>query len=100
MGKITLTAKELTNKKEELARLNEQFKKKVESLVQTEVNLGKMWEGDAKTAFHNTFNSDKAQMDNFYNAVRDYTRKLEEIVAKYMNAENLNVQTATNRSYK
>ena len=59
-----------------------------------------MLEGNAKTAFHNAFTSDKQQMDNFYTAIELYAQKLEVILAKYIQAENTNIELANNRTYK
>ena len=59
-----------------------------------------MWEGQARETFHNAFASDKIQMDNFYNAVEVYAQRLEQIAAKYAQAEAANVEIASERTYK
>ena len=99
MAEIRVTTAEVRKKAEELRNLNSQFKQKVESLVSNEQALAAMWEGDAKTAFHNAFNNDKIQMDNFSSVMEQYTIALENIATEYDNKEALNTQIATQRTY-
>ena len=100
MSEFRVSVKEVTSKLEELRSLNGQFKSVVGELEGTESNLGSMWEGEAKTAFHNAFSSDKVQMDNFYNAVEVYAQRLEAIMARYLQAESANIEIANERTYK
>ncbi len=99
MAELIVTAAQLRSKAQELQQLNQTFKAKVDSLEETETALGGMWEGDAKEAFHKAFNSDKIQMTNFYNAIAQYVSVMEQIAAKYEQAESQNVQTASARNY-
>ena len=91
---------ELTTRAEQLRNLNGQFKTAVSQLEETEQSLMGMWEGAAQKTFHNAFQTDKGQMANFYNAIELYAAKLEEIASKYAETENLNVETASTRTYK
>lgn len=99
MALIRVTSAQLQSGAQELANLNSQFKSAVQQLENTEQALAGMWEGDAKEAFHRAFNSDKIQMDNFYNAIEVYITRLQNAAAKYQQAEALNVDTANTRTY-
>lgn len=100
MSDFTVSINDLKAKVDSLRQLNSQFKSQVGELEATEANLNGMWEGEAKNAFHNAFMSDKAQMDNFYNAVELYAQRLEAIAARYAQAEAANVDIASERTYR
>lgn len=100
MAGFTVTFQQLKTQAENLNQLNESFHSNVNELESMEVQLTGMWEGAAKDAFHNAFNNDKIQMDNFHNAITAYVQRLLEIAAKYLEAENINVETAMTRKYK
>lgn len=100
MSGFTVTATELKNKAEELRNYNNQFKTSVTNLENREGALQGMWEGEAKEAFHTAFQSDKAQMTNFFNAIEQYINKLEAAAAKYAQTEAANVEIARTRVYK
>lgn len=99
MGEILVTQSALTEKKNELTKRNNEFKKQVEELVAAENKLNGMWDGDANTAFHNAFTKDKGQMDNFHKEIQNYVNKLEQIIQKYAEAESKNQQIASKRTY-
>lgn len=99
MALIRVSTSELKAKAEELKNLNFQFKSSVSELESVENNLSGMWEGEARDAFHNAFNNDKVQMNNFYNAIEVYVQRLEEAAAKYAQAEAANAELAGTRSY-
>lgn len=99
MGMIQVTATELKAKAGELEELNGQLKTKVEALNNHEVELGTMWEGEAKNAFDTSFRRDKEQMDNFIKAINQYVETLRTIAAKYEQAEAQNTEIATARTY-
>lgn len=100
MAQIRVTMSQLKAQAEQLEALNEQFKSQVNELETTEQQLGTMWEGEAKDAFHNAFASDKVQMDNFYNAIKAYVQVLLADAAKYSQAEAASYQMASERTYK
>lgn len=100
MAEIKVTTGDLTSKASELRNLNNQFKKAVEDMTATEQQLMGMWDGDTKDAFHNAYNSDKVQMDAFYDTIEKYCQALENNAQSYKSAEEKTLQTATTRSYK
>lgn len=100
MATFRVTTNELKSKAEELRALNAQFKSEVGNMEALEGALSGMWEGQARDAFHNTFSSDKTQMNNFYNAIENYVVRLEAAAAKYAQAEAANVEIANARNYK
>lgn len=99
MAEIRVTSAELRRKAEELRNLNSQFKSKVEELTNCELSLASMWEGDAKTAFHNSFNNDKIQWNNFHTLIEQYIVTLMNIAAEYDNKEAMNANIASSRNY-
>lgn len=100
MAEIKVTSGELKNKAMELRNLNSQFKKAVENMSSEEQRLVGMWDGETKDAFHNAYNSDKSQMDVFYQTIEKYCQALDNNAAKYESAERKNLATASNRTYK
>lgn len=99
MAEFRVTSAELRRKADELKNLNSQFKSKVGELVNNEGSLVSMWEGPARDAFHNAFNSDKAQWDNFYSLIEQYIIALNNNAAEYDSKEALNVNIASRRNY-
>ncbi len=99
MAQIRVTAAQLKAQAEALRATNARFKSRVQNLESTEAQLKGMWEGEANDAFHAAFTRDKVQMDNFYNAIEQYATVLDNIAIKYENAENINTNTATTRTY-
>jgi WXG100 family type VII secretion target len=99
MANITVSSQQLRSTSAELRGLNGTLKSNVGSLEATESSLAGMWQGQAKKAFHNAFIRDKTQMDTFYAEIEKYCATLETIAAKYDQAESLNVETATTRTY-
>ncbi|MBO5373339.1 MAG: WXG100 family type VII secretion target [Lachnospiraceae bacterium] len=97
---ITVTTGQIEAKAGELKKLNADFKKRIEELVTEEKALNAMWDGEANDAFHQSFNNDIIQMNNFYNAIEQYVAKLNEIATTYNNAEAKNLSTASTRKYK
>ena len=100
MAQLKVVTTGINNGISELTRLNTEFRSKVSSLVTTEARLNNMWEGEARTAFHNAFTSDEGQMESFAECIDNYVSVLEEILTLYKQMESLNVETATVRTYK
>ena len=96
---ITVNTATLRSKAEELKGLNQNFKTQVENLKTQETSLSSMWQGDANTEFHNAFQKDVTQMDNFYHAIQHYVTTLNEIAQKYDATEAKNHQLASARKY-
>ena len=99
MAEILVTSSELRKTAEELQNLNNQFKQKTEDLTGKENELNGMWDGQANDAFHAAFTKDKGQWDVFSNTITEYANALIQIAQKYDQAESINTQTATTRSY-
>ena len=59
MAESKVRSGELKRKAEELAMLNSKYRQEVEKMVQHEIDLAGMWEGDAQKAFRQAFNTDK-----------------------------------------
>ncbi len=99
MAEILVTVAELRRTADNLEQLNSQFKGKTDDLNSKETELKGMWEGQANDAFHAAFTRDKSQWDVFYNTIIEYVNALRQIAAKYEQAENMNTQTGTERTY-
>jgi WXG100 family type VII secretion target len=100
MALIQVTAAQLKAQAEKLRNYNSNFKTQTGKLETLEGQLNTMWDGEANTAFHNSFTKDKTQMDNFYNAIEKYANALVTIAGKYEQAESTNTSTASTRVYK
>lgn len=96
---IMVSSALLRSRAEEIDELNQQFKARVNELVEKEGTLKSMYEGDAANAFHNTFNRNKIQMDNFFNCIARYAQVLQQIAAQWERTEALNQNTAVTNSY-
>lgn len=99
MALIRVTASQVRNSANSLRELNQQFNSQVQNLQASEESLNSMWEGQANDAFHAAFNTDKEYMTQFYNLINKYCEALDNIATEYENAENVNLDTATKRSY-
>ena len=78
MAQIKVTSTQLRSKANELRQLNNRFKSAVTSMTSTESSLMNMWDGEAKTAFHKAYTSDKNQMDTFYQTIEKYCQALKQ----------------------
>lgn len=99
MALIRVTASQVRNSAESLRGLNQQFNSQVQNLQAAEESLNGMWDGQANDAFHAAFLSDKEYMTQFYNLINKYCEALDSIATEYENAENINLDTATKRSF-
>ncbi len=99
MAEIMVTSASLEAKATELETFNNDLKTLIEQLSTDEQTLSGMWEGDARNAFHASFERDKAQVYSFYHAIASYVNALRTIAKEYNKAEATNVQTATQRKY-
>jgi WXG100 family type VII secretion target len=97
MSQVQITPAQVRARADELRAQNAQLKAQIELLDETEQSLNTMWEGEARNAFHNAFQTDKTQMTNFYNEIQKYATVLEEMASRYEQAEQLNIETATTR---
>lgn len=99
MGYIEVTSAHLRAKADELSELNSQFKTKKDDLEGKESALILMWEGEAKSIFHEAFIRDKEQIEVFINLINEYVNALYEIAERYEEAERRNAELASARSY-
>lgn len=91
---IFVSSAQLRTRASELTELNQRFKTQVTALQEKEGVLKGMYEGDAATTFHNAFTRNKIQMDNFYNCIERYAAVLQEIAARWDQAEAQNQSIA------
>ena len=94
MASVFVSSAQLRTRASELTELNQRFKTQVTSLEEKEGVLKGMYEGDAATTFHNSFIRNKIQMDNFYNCIERYAAVLQEIAARWDQAEAQNQSIA------
>ena len=99
MALIRVTASQVRSTANSLRELNQQFNSQVQNLQGSEESLNSMWDGQANDAFHAAFMSDKEYMTQFYNLINKYCEALDSIATEYENAENINLDTATRRSF-
>lgn len=99
MALIRVTATQVRASANSLRELNQQFNNQVQNLQASEESLNGMWDGQANDAFHAAFTSDKEYMTQFYNLINKYCEALDSIATEYENAENINLDTATKRSF-
>ena len=97
MAMIQVTSAQLRDKAAELRSQNSTVRNHIESLRSQESSLSGMWEGEARQAFRNAFQTDIAKMTEFCAAIEQYAAALETIAAKYDEAEAKNTSTATSR---
>ena len=98
-GEIKVTTATLKQKADELKQLNSKLKAEIGELQSQESTLNGMWEGESHDAFHKAFSDDIVQMNNFYNAIDQYSKALNQISIEYERAEKANVVTAQTRKY-
>lgn len=99
MALIRVTATQVRASANSLRELNQQFNNQVQNLQASEESLNGMWDGQANDAFHAAFTNDKEYMTQFYNLINKYCEALDSIATEYENAENINLDTATKRSF-
>ena len=97
MAEIKVTPSVLRQKADTLRTLNQKFKAEVDKMIGIEQRLSDMWEGEARNAFHNAFNTDRQKMDRFYQNIDRYIQALLQNAQKYEEAEQRNTSTATTR---
>lgn len=99
MAEFSVNPTALKNKKQELEARNEQLKAKRSELEAANNNLKSMWEGDARNAFDQAVRTDLAKIDEFIRLIQQYCTALDDIINKYVTAENRNTNTASTRTY-
>lgn len=99
MAQFNVTINELVSKATQLNEMNQTFKTQKDNLVELENGLNSMWEGDARTTFHNAFGHDVQQMEIFYGVVAKYVETLLNTAKNYQDAEMINVEIGKTRKY-
>lgn len=99
MSKFTVTANELNNVTNTLSEDNNQFRARVNDLVNCATELASMWQGEANNRFNAALNNDQERWAEFAALIDQYTEALRVIVQTYNTAEEANVSTATTRTY-
>ncbi len=99
MSDFSVTIDQLRVISEQLSEMNAQFNAQRNQLAETAASLNGMWEGEAKERFSAEVARDQIQMQNFYNAIAQYVNALNQIIAKYLEAETRNLDTASTRVY-
>ena len=99
MALIRVTAAQVRSTANQLREYNANFNGQVNKLQESEASLNSMWQGQANDAFHAAFSSDKEYMTQFYNLINNYCEALDQIATEYENAENVNTDTATKRTF-
>ena len=99
MALIRVTAAQVRTTANQLRDYNNNFNSQVTRLQESEASLNSMWQGQANDAFHTAFTSDKEYMTQFYNLINKYCEALDQIATEYENAETMNTDTATKRSF-
>ena len=97
MAEIRVRSSELKKKADELAMLNSKYRMEVQKMVQYELQLAGMWEGDAQKAFRQAFNNDKQKMDIFAQTIDKYVEALRQDATTYEQAESRAHQIGTTR---
>lgn len=99
MSEMTINSSVIRTQAENLSNLNVQFQSQVSQLRNIESSLNSSWDGEARQTFHNAFESDAAQMDNFYRTINNYVSVLMNEAARYEQAELNSVEIASTRTY-
>ena len=100
MSEMVINSSTIKAQAENLSNLNVQFQSQVNELKNIESTLNSSWDGEARVTFHNAFQSDVDQMDNFFKVISQYVATLMNIAARYEQAENKNIDIASTRTYR
>ena len=98
-GMIQVTPKTLRSKADELRSQNKTLRTQIDQFRSQANSLNGMWEGAARSSFHQAFLNDIAQMGTFQKMVMIYVGALGTIYNKYVEAENRNIDLAVTRNY-
>lgn len=99
MSKFSVTANELSNTISTLVEDNNQFRARVNDLMNCAMELANMWQGAANGRFNNALNNDQERWAEFAALIDQYSEALRVILQTYNTAEETNVSTATTRTY-
>ena len=99
MSKFSVTANELITTASYLSENNNEFRNRVNNLIECAAELASMWEGEANNQFNNAFNTDQERWTEFAQLIDQYVSALERVAQTYATAEETNVSTASTRTY-
>lgn len=99
MSRFSVTAAELNNVVRTLSEDNNQFRARVNDLMNCATELASMWQGEANDRFNAALNSDQERWVEFGSLIDQYNEALNNIIQIYSNAEDGNTSTAVTRSY-
>lgn len=99
MSRFVINANEVMHVASMLTENNNQFRARVEDLMNTAQELASMWQGEANNSFNAALATDQERWAAFAALVDTHVETLREIVRHYQNAEAENVEIATRRTY-
>lgn len=99
MSRFSVTAAELNSAVNAMVEDNNQFRNRVNDLMNCATELAAMWQGEANTKFNSALNTDQEQWTEFAALIDQYAEALRTVIQTYSTAEETNVATATNRTY-
>ena len=99
MSRFVIEANEVMRTASMLAENNNQFRSRVEDLMNTAQELSSMWQGEANDTFNMALATDQERWGAFAALVDNYVETLREIVRYYQAAEAGNVEIASHRTY-
>ena len=85
---------DLSNVSSQLRTLNGKFKESADGIRREHRELTTKWEGEASDAFRDNFKKEEPALTNFYQAIEEYAKALDQIRQKYETYEKKNVSIA------
>lgn len=99
MPRNTITPAHLTQVANMLAENNNQFRARVNDLMNAAQELAAMWQGDANNTFNNALNNDQERWVAFAALVDTYVETLRRIIETWHEVEGENIGIASRRTY-
>lgn len=99
MSRFVINPAELSNTANVLAENNNQFRARINDLMNTAQELASMWQGEANNAFNAALATDQERWAAFANLVDQHVEVLREIVQHSHRTESENVEIASRRTY-
>jgi len=94
MSQMIVSSGQLATKRDELNNLIESLEKAKEEYMSAEKSMSAKWEGEAKTAFDNSFTTNMQKIETFVNGARTYVQALDNIIREYETTELKNTGIA------
>lgn len=99
MSRFAINPAEVMRTANMLAENNNQFRARVNDLMNTAQELAAMWQGEANNAFNTALATDQERWATFAALVDNHVETLRQIVQHYQTAETENVEIASRRTY-